>query len=186
MDDKENYCMKVGDVWYALQTFHSKELHVRDFLASRGFPSFIPMLYKEIVTLDGKKNRELVPAVHNLLFVRKHAQPFVLSQILRECPIPVRILQHAQSTKYYEIPDSQMVEFRAICDPNYRGTLYTDRDFAEARPGQMVRVVHGTFKGLTGKLVRYKNRSYVVILLATLGVFVHIPKWYCEQLSGAV
>ena len=56
----------------------------------------------------------------------------------------------------------------------------SDREFAEARPGQRVRVIHGTFKGLTGKLVRYKNRFYVVITLATLGIFVHIPKWYCE------
>lgn len=169
-------------VWYAVQTFHSKELLLKDHLTANGFPSFIPMLYREQLSLDGKKIRELVPAVHNLLFVRKHGTDDDLRRALSSCPIPVRIFRHVKSTKYYEIPDSQMVEFRAICDPGYTGTVYTDRDFAEARPGQPVRVVHGTFKGLKGKLVRYKNRSYVVILLATLGVFVHIPKWYCEKL----
>lgn len=171
-------------VWYALQTFYQKELKVETYLQELGFSPFIPKLYREHVMLDGKKVRELFPAVHNLLFLRKEFDTSRLDSILAKCPVPLRILRHKDSTKYYEIPDTQMVEFRAICDPNYTGTLYTDREFAEARPGQPVRVVHGVFKGLTGKLVRYKNRSFVVITLATLGVFVHIPKWYCERIEG--
>ena len=171
-----------GSVWYALQTFHARELQVRDYLLSHDIPSFVPMLYKEVDPDSGSKRRALVPAVHNLLFVRKDGRCKSLFRVLPDCPVPVRILHHLESMKYYEIPDSQMTEFRAVCDPEYRGTLYTDREFAEARPGQQVRVVHGTFKGLQGKLVRYKNRAYVVVVLATLGVFVHIPKWYCERI----
>lgn len=171
-------------MWYALQTYHCRELQVESYLLEQGFSPFIPMLYKERVSLDGKKVRELSPAVHNLLFLRKEWDcDEVLNRLLATCPYPLRVLRYSDSSKYYEIPDSQMVEFRAICDPDYQGTLYTEHEFAEARPGQQVRVVHGTFKGLTGKLVRYKNRSYVVITLATLGVFVHIPKWYCEKLT---
>lgn len=170
-------------VWYALQTYNLKELKVEAYLKEEGFSPFIPMLYREHVTLEGKKVRELFPAVHNLLFLPKDDEWEKLERALLQCPVPVRILRHKDSTKYYEIPDAQMIEFRAICDPNYTGTLYTDRDFAEARPGQPVRVVHGVFKGLKGKLVRYKNRSFVVITLATLGVFVHIPKWYCERID---
>lgn len=169
-------------VWYALQTFHCREQQVEDYLKKQGLKSFIPMLYTERVLPDGKKKRELTPAVHNLLFLQKawDDDDGFLARLVAGCPYPLRILRYSDSTKYYEIPDSQMIELRAICDPDYEGTLYTDREFAEARPGQRVRVIHGTFKGLTGKLVRYKNRSYVVITLATLGIFVHIPKWYCE------
>ena len=169
-------------VWYALQTFHCREQQVEDYLKEQGLKSFIPMLYTERVLPDGKKKRELTPAVHNLLFLQKawDDDDSFLALLIAGCPYPLRILRYSDSTKYYEIPDSQMIELRAICDPDYEGTLYTDREFAEARPGQRVRVIHGTFKGLTGKLVRYKNRFYVVITLATLGIFVHIPKWYCE------
>ena len=170
-------------VWYALQTFYQKEQQVSDYLKEKGLSLFIPMLYREHLLPDGKKRRELVPAVHNLLFLRKDSTDIALRQLLAGCIYPVRILCHPQSDKYYEIPDAQMIEFRAICDPGYTGTIYSTREFAEARPGQPVRVIHGTFKGLTGKLVRYKNRSFVVITLATLGVFVHIPKWYCEKIE---
>lgn len=170
-------------VWHALQTWHCREQQVESYLQSHGLSPFLPRLYKERVSLEGVRTRELVPAVHNLLFLRKewHDGSY-LSRIVSSCPYPLRVLCRSGSCDYYEIPDSQMSEFRAVCDPSYSGTLYTAREFAEARPGQPVRVVYGSFKGLTGKLVRYKNRSYVVVVLATVGVFVHIPKWYCEKL----
>ncbi len=41
-----------------------------------------------------------------------------------------------------EIPDCEMLEFRAVCDPNYKGT-HVDTVTAEARPGQAVRVIRG-------------------------------------------
>ena len=94
-----------------------------------------------------------------------------------------RICHFWTLTKCYEIPDSEMVEIRAICDPNYTGTLYVDAATAESRPGQKVRVIHGVFTGLVGKLTRYKNRYYVVIIVANLGVMIHIPKWYCMKLE---
>ena len=54
-----------------------------------------------------------------------------------------------------------MLEFRAVCDPNYKGTLYVDTVTAEARPGQAVRVIRGPFAGLEGKLTQYKKSYYV-------------------------
>ena len=74
-----------------------------------------------------------------------------------------------------EIPDCEMLEFRAVCDPNYKGTLYVDTVTAEARPGQAVRVIRGLVAGLEGKLTQYKKSYYVVVTLATIGV-IHIPK----------
>ena len=59
-----------------------------------------------------------------------------------------------------------MLEFRAVCDPNYKGTLYVDTVTAEARPGQAVRVIRGPFAGLEGKLTQYKKSYYVVVTLA--------------------
>ena len=85
--------------------------------------------------------------------------------------------------EYYEIPDKQMTEFRAICDPEYSNTIYASREFADERPGKRVRVIHGPFKGMEGKLVRYKDRFYIVITLVNLGVFLRISRWYCEPID---
>lgn len=153
------------------------------FLAEKGLSSFIPMCYIKRLYKDGKYRRELVPAVHNLLFLKKTVGEHEIREIMKQCPVPVSVVCHKGTGSYCEIRDSEMVELRAICDPAYEGTLYVEASVAEARIGQKVRVVHGTFKGLEGKLVRYKNRSYVVITLLTLGVMVHIPKWYCEKIE---
>lgn len=192
MEEEENYPIimpeerkeeRKEDIWFAVRTFYCKEESVAWYLSSHGIEHFIPQRYQEEVTLDGERKRKLVPAVHNLLFIKSTISEKEMKDIISQCPVSVSVIKNQESKKYYQIPNSQMVEFRAICDPNYKDTLYVDQEVAEARVGEEVRVVRGQFTGLKGKLVRYKNRSYVVIVLAGLGVMIHIPKWYCRKLN---
>lgn len=170
-------------VWYALQTLYCKEKPLADFFMQKGYTCFIPMRYEEQITPDGKKHIRQIPAVHNLLFLAKTVSSKQLIKDINDCPFPAFLIRHRDTKLPYEIRNKEMVEFRAVCDPNYQGTLYVDASLAEAKSGQRVRVIHGNFKGLEGKLVRHKNRYYVVITLVTLGVMVHIPKWYCEKIG---
>lgn len=192
MEEEENYPIimpeerkeeRKEDIWFAVRTFYCKEESVARYLSSHGIEHFIPQRYQEEVTLDGERKRKLVPAVHNLLFIKSTISEKEMKDIISQCPVSVSVIKNQETKKYYQIPNSQMVEFRAICDPNYKDTLYVDQEVAEARVGEEVRVVRGQFTGLKGKLVRYKNRSYVVIVLAGLGVMIHIPKWYCRKLN---
>lgn len=192
MEEEENYPIimpeerkeeRKEDIWFAIRTFYCKEESVARYLSSHGIEHFIPQRYQEEVTLDGERKRKLVPAVHNLLFIKSTISEKEMKDIISQCPVSVSIIKNQETKKYYQIPNSQMVEFRAICDPNYKDTLYVEQEVAEARVGEEVRVVRGQFTGLKGKLVRYKNRSYVVIVLAGLGVMIHIPKWYCRKLN---
>lgn len=190
--EEEMNCVKMSkerkekereDIWFAVRTFYCKEERVAQYFSSHGIEHFIPQRYQEEVTLDGERKRILVPAVHNLLFIKLAVSEKEITDIITQCPISISVIKNQETKKYYQIPNNQMVEFRAICDPNYKDTLYVDQEIAKARIGEEVRVIRGQFKGLKGKLVRYKNRSYVVIILAGLGVMVHIPKWYCRKLD---
>lgn len=183
MEDSHKDPSQVSRFWYAVQTLYCKETRVASFFEAQGLTYFIPMRYEEQISLDGTRKRILVPAVHNLLFLAKTLNEKALLSLVKECPVPVFFVRHRDTKKLYEIRDREMTEFRAICDPHYEGTLYVDVATAEARPGQKVRVIRGPFTGLVGKLVRYKNRSYVVLTIATLGVMVHIPKWYCVKIE---
>ena len=170
-------------VWYALQTFYCKEESVARYLRASGLDCFIPMHYREVPDVGGKPRRVLVPAVHNLLFLKKTLPADELEQRVHACPVPIHAFRRRDTGRWYEISDREMLELRAICDPDYQGTLYVDVNTAEARRGSRVRVIRGPFTGLEGRLVRYKNRSYVVVVVASLGVLVHIPKWYCRPLE---
>lgn len=170
-------------VWYAVQTFHCKEERLGEYFAKNNLSYFIPRRYEERMTLDGKKQRKLVPAIHNLLFLEKNFESNILHGLIKNSPIPFYLLYHRENKRLCEIRDREMVELRAVCDPDYEGTLYVDAAEADARTGSRVRVNQGLFKGLEGKLTRYKNRYYVVVTVASLGVMIHIPKWYCEKLD---
>ena len=168
--------------WYAIRTFNCQELKVSDFLTEHGKEHFIPMTYAERQTRQGKVKRMLVPVIHNMLFVRKDEGERSMSKLFNECPVPLNVLRKEGTTEYYKIPDAQMVEFRALCDPNFSGTLFMSGEDAEAKPGKEVRIVHGPFIGMTGKLCRVKNNYYFVKVLAGIGVMIRISRWYCQVL----
>ena len=109
-------------------------------MEEKGVNYFIPMRFVEYETLDGKKHRKLTPAVHNLLFIEKEFTEKELLERVKDCTIPFLLVRDRSTRRCYEIPDCEMLEFRAVCDPNYKGTLYVDTVTAEARPGQAVRV----------------------------------------------
>lgn len=179
-DDVQNEARRV---WYAVQTFYCKEERLGEYFKEKGINYFIPMRSSERITPDGKKHRILTPAIHNLLFVEKTFTEKEFLAKVENCPIAFHLLRHRDTRKCYEIPDKEMLELRAICDPTYTGTLYVDTAMAEARPGQRIRVIRGQFAGLEGKLTQYKKSYYVVITVATIGVMLHIPKWYCEKIN---
>ena len=105
--------------WYAIQTFYCKEEHLGKYLEEKGVNYFIPMRFVEYETLDGKKHRKLTPAVHNLLFIEKEFTEKELLERVKDCTIPFLLVRDRSTRRCYEIPDHEMLEFRAVCDPNY-------------------------------------------------------------------
>ena len=106
-----------------------------------------------------------------------------LMQLLEECPVTCYALRKEDSSEWCEVSDQEMIEFRALCDPNFSDTHIMSQDDAEAKPGKMVRVVHGPFTGMTGKLHRVKNKFYFIKTLAGFGVMIRISRWYCEVMK---
>ncbi len=168
------------EIWYAVRTFNQKEMLISDFLQKKNIPHFIPMIYKEKMTEGKKRERILVPVVHNLLFFRHFAEYAEMRTVLAECTIPMNVMKWADSTEWCPISAREMNEFRLFCDPEYKGTRYVSEEEVEAKVGKSICVITGQFKGMTGKLVRYGNQYFVVKTLAGLGVLLRIPRWYCK------
>lgn len=173
----------MSPVWYILYTFNCQELKVGDYLASKGKTYFIPIMYKEKVTREGKHKRVLLPVVHNLVFLQKDDNEKKILEFLSESPVPIYILRKEKTLDCYEVSDKEMLEFRTLCDPNFSDTCFISNDEAETKPGKMVEVVHGPFKGMRGKLHRIRNQFYFIKSLAGLGVMIRISRWYCKTLD---
>ena len=59
---------KETEIWYAMRATYRRELEAVKLLERERLGCFVPMQYKVSVK-RGKKVRELVPAVHSLVFV---------------------------------------------------------------------------------------------------------------------
>ena len=55
--------------WYAVRVTYSRELFFKEYLDAAGIENYIPMRYEYVVRKE-RRLRKLVPAVHNLVFVR--------------------------------------------------------------------------------------------------------------------
>jgi len=168
--------------WYAVRTFHNMECLLSDYLKSKGVIHFIPMT-TGIKTKKGKPHRVLVPVVHNLLFIQRTLTDKELVEVLNESDIAYNIYRYADSTRYSEITDHEMREFRAFCDPSLEDTRYVSCAEADMKVGREVMIIHGPFKGTRGKLVRYGNDYFMVKTLIGVGVMIHISRWYCKPVK---
>lgn len=171
-------------IWYAIRTFNCQEQKVSRFLTEQGCIHFIPMT----VTLSKVKGNEtskriLVPAIHNLLFIKKMDTQKQTLQLLKECPIPISVFRNPGENKLCEIPERDMIELRMLCDPQFNDSVYMTQNEAENMIGKEVRVVAGTFKGSIGKLIRRNKHYYFLKIVTGIGVMVRISRWYCEPLT---
>lgn len=172
--------------WFAVRTFNCQEQKVSRYLTEKGLIHFIPMTYLQIKSASGEECPEtkpiLVPAVHNLLFVQKVTSQKEMIQLLKECPVPVSIFRQPGEEKCCEISARDMIELRALCDPQYKTSIYVTQGEAEAIIGKDVRVVQGPFKGAVGRLVRVHKQFYFLKAVIGMGVMVRVSRWYCEPL----
>lgn len=170
--------------WFALRSFHCLETAACSYLQELGYEAFVPMRIKERVVDDGRKvERVQVPVVHNYLFMRNSISPRMLRIVVANCPVPLSVIKKTDGTGPSIISEEEMNEFRLFCDPNYAMATFVEAQEAEARPGKEVKVVHGMFKGMHGKLHRVQNKYFLIKTIAGIGVMVRISRWYCKVID---
>ena len=99
--------------WYAVRVTYSRELFFKEYLDAAGIENYIPMRYEYVVRKE-RRLRKLVPAVHNLVFVRSTRER--MDEIKNEpgMNIPIRYIMDRETRQPIVIPDSQMRSFIAV------------------------------------------------------------------------
>lgn len=191
MDEEQKHThLSGGQTWYALRTFHRLEQKISLFLEDRHLPHFIPMTYstrvvkpKEGKETDTKPEKAvLVPAVHNLVFVKKILSQEEMFKVFSECAAPICVFRHPGNSQPCEISERDMLEMRMLCDPQYEPSVFVSQADSEVMVGKEVRVIAGPFKGLVGRLVRKRKQYYFLKTVLGVSVMVRTSRWYCEPL----
>jgi transcription antitermination factor NusG len=118
---------------------------------------------------NGIKNRQLVPAIHNLIFVR------TTSERIKSLKQGVDFLQYLTRPKNGKnvpvtVPDREMQQFITVTEKSNEELIYLNPEEIDLKKGTRVRVHGGAFDGTTGMFIkiRGKRNKRVVIELEGL------------------
>jgi len=152
--------------WYAMRATYRHENQAVRLLEAEGMQCFIPMQYRFRVR-HGRKVRELVPVVHNLLFV------YACSADIQRIKSQIPYLQYITDTRSHEkiiVPDGQMRRFIAVAGTYNDQLLYFAPDELNLKKGVRVRVTGGEFEGQEGVFLKVKGARDRRVVISIQGV----------------
>lgn len=148
--------------WYAMRAIFRKEMDTKKILDKECIRSFIPMHYT-LTMKNGRKVRELVPAITNLIFV--HATPTVIKEVKSKTEY-LQYITDSRSKEKIIVPGDQMKRFIAVASICHEKMTYLKPEEVDLRKGTLVRVLGGPFDGIEGVFVKVKGvRSRRVVVL---------------------
>ena len=162
--------------WYAVRVTYSRELFFKEYLDAEGIENYIPMRYEYVVRKE-RRLRKLVPAVHNLVFVRSTRERMDEIKNQPGMNIPIRYIMDRETRQPIVIPDSQMRSFIAVSGTYDQAVLYLEPTELNLSQGTRVRITGGIFEGVEGVFVRVRHDRRVVVniegVMAVATTFVH-------------
>jgi hypothetical protein len=147
-----------------MRVTYSRELIVKKFLDADGIENYVPMRYEVI---DFK--RQLVSAVHNLIFIRDTRRHLSELKRTKKEYLPLRyVIQPASldgtvNSEVLVIPDRQMDDFIRVSSVVDDRVFFLDNLEFACKPGIPVRIMEGFFAGVEGVLKRINKNKCVVL-----------------------
>jgi len=155
--------------WYVLRAIFGKELEIQRKLEQQNVETFIPMCYK-MRESKGKKIRVLVPAIHDLIFVRTTKSFLEDFKSASEAILYFMTEKIDGRRKIIIVPDIQMNEFIKIARKIEEDILYFKPDEIKLEKGERVRVHGGAFDGVEGVLLKVKGKRSKRVVISIPGV----------------
>lgn len=156
--------------WYVLRTTYSRERKACEYLCNEGIEAYCPILtsYK---MMDGKRRRMEKSRIPNIFFaygtfnqLKTYVYDNVNLSYLRfyyHCFQQNGVLMREPIV----IPDKQMESLRIIYAQEDADIFMVQGEIRKFKEGQTVRIIDGDFKGVTGKVSRYRGQQRVAVII---------------------
>lgn len=152
--------------WFAMRATYRRGMQIKSLLDKKGISNFIPMRY-EIREKNGRKKRELVPVIRDLVFVR--AVQSELQWIKDRNPYLQYMIDIRNGRKII-VPDKQMRDFIAVAGTYNEHLIFFSPDEVNLRKGTKVRIMGGDFEGYEGVFVKVKGARDRRVVISLQGV----------------
>ena len=149
-----------------MRATYRRGMQIKELLDRQGINNFVPMRY-EIRQKNGRKRRELVPVISDLIFV--HAVQSELQRVKDRNPYLQYMIDIRNGQKII-VPDNQMRQFIAVAGTYDEHLLFFSPDEVNLRRGMKVRIIGGDFEGYEGVFVKVKGARDRRVVISLQGV----------------
>ena len=156
--------------WYALRTTYGREKKAYDYLVAKGVSAFYPTI-QVVKEIRGQRKIVTESRLPNIFFAFGTEEE-IKSYVYDNVNLPYlrfyyrHMHEGARITKSpLIVPQNQIEGLKIICESEADDILYVPEEVQKFKEGQMVRVIDGKFKGVTGRVARYQGQQRVAIII---------------------
>ena len=158
--------------WHALYVRSRAEKKVLSQLEENGFQAYLPLVTQVKKWSDRKKKVE-EPLFKSYVFVYSNEKEYI--PILNVYGV-VRFVSFER--KAVVVPENQILAIKKFVSDYEKGEEYKLMNNMDLKEGQMVRIISGPCKGLTGRLETICNKRHLIVFIDVVGQYipVHLPR----------
>ena len=170
-----DYIQKANHEWFVLRITYNRIHKAYSIISTFDIQTYMPMHYV-IKQEIGKKKRILQPLLPNLFFV--YATREAVNSIIKKKEDEASVLKfYLDRTKPLEgngkhppltIPFTSMTNFIKATSTDSEHVRIVSPEQCHYKSGDMVKVIDGKFKGVTGKVARIAGQQRVVVEISGL------------------
>lgn len=156
--------------WFPMRVTYHRETRIKTLLDEMGIENFLPMHWVMVETKNGGKKRMLLPAIHNLIFVKSTQEFLTELKMTREEFAPLRyLMKRSLSSKgkgdIIVVPNRQMENFIRVASVQDDRVMFLENNDFINKVGQKVKVTDGYFAGVEGVIKRINKNKRIVVQL---------------------
>lgn len=172
--------------WFPMRVTYNREMLMKSHFDGLGIECFVPMKYELGDDSLGSSER-LVPAIHNLIFVRSTQETLTELKMTNSDFEPIRYIMNRMengTTSIITISDREMDNFIKVASCNDRSLTYADDSDYFRKEAKKVRITEGHFKGVVGVVKRIKRNRCVVVRIQGVAavVIANMPSRFVEEI----
>ena len=177
--------------WYALRTTYGREKKAYDYLTAKGITAFYPTT-NVVKLIKGKRKNVTESRLPNIFFAygtEEQLQEYVYDNV--NLPFLRFYYRHYHEGSKIKktpliVPDNQMESLKIICAADADNTFVSLVKVPKFEKGQLVKVIDGTFKGVTGKVARWQGQQRVAVIVDGLVTVctAYVPSAFLETMNN--
>ena len=180
-----------GDIphWYALRTTYGREKKAYDYMTAKGITAFYPTT-NVVKLIKGKRKVVTESRLPNIFFAygtEEQLKEYVYDNV--NLPFLRFYYRHIHERNRIIktpliVPDNQMDSLKIICAADADNTFVSLVKVPKFEKGQLVRVIDGAFKGVTGRVARWHGQQRVAVIVDDLVTVctAYVPSAFLEKM----